>query len=94
MLPLSKHCRRQNLAADRNIPTNRIYWRRQNVGVDKILVLTKCWHRQKYSRQQNVGIGKIFASTKCWSQQNVGVNKMLAQMQDPLNVWLGRVHSC
>jgi hypothetical protein len=61
---------------------------RQNIGVDKMLALTK------YLCRQNVGINKILASTKCWRQQNTSVDKILASAwENPLIVWLGRVHT-
>jgi hypothetical protein len=39
------------------------YWRRQNIGVDKILASTKYW------RQQNLGVDKKLAQTKCWHRR-------------------------
>jgi hypothetical protein len=50
------------------------YWRRQNVGVDKILASTK------YQRQQNIGSNKISASSKYRRQQIIGVDKILASI--------------
>jgi hypothetical protein len=35
------------------------------------------------------------AASAAQRQQNLGIDKKLAQMQkNPLTVWLGRVHSC
>jgi hypothetical protein len=57
---------------------------RKNIGADR-----------NYWRRQNSRIDKISAWTKSQGQQNLGVDKMLAQMQkNPLTVWLGIVHNC
>jgi hypothetical protein len=42
--------------------------RRQNIGVNKILALTKYWRRKK-RRPQNIGVNKYI------HQQNIGVDK-------------------
>jgi hypothetical protein len=83
-LALTKHCRRQNIGSDKNVRAHRIYWRRQNIGANKIFASTK------YSPRQNIGVEKILVLTKFLRRQNTRVNKMLAQTQkDPLTVWLG-----
>ncbi len=42
------------------------YWRRQNIGTDKIMALTKYW------RRPNIGVDKILTSTESRRGQNVG----------------------
>ncbi len=60
----------------------------ENICVDKILALTKCW------RRLNTRNDKILASTKYSRRQNSCMDKMLAQAQKYLlTVWPGRVHS-
>ncbi len=83
ILAVTKYWCQQNIGAEywrwQNTRVDRIYCRRQNTGVDKILASTKYWCRQ------NIGVVKILASTKCWQTQT---------QKDLLTVWLGRVHSC
>ncbi len=54
------------------------YWRRQNIGSDKIHTSTKLLASTKYWCQQNVCADKILAFTKYVRQQNPGINKILA----------------
>ncbi len=53
------------------------YWGQQNIGSDKILVVTKYWRLKifvptKYWRLQNIRVDKILASTESRHRQNVG----------------------
>jgi hypothetical protein len=58
--------------------------RPQNVGVNIILALTKCWHRQNslvdkiLALTKNPCLDKMLASTKSSGRQNVGIDKILA----------------
>ncbi len=74
------------------------------IGVDKILMSTKCWRRQnthvnkmlastKYSRWQNSRVEKILGLTKCWRRLNTCVDKMLASTKYSRrqNVGVGKI---
>jgi hypothetical protein len=63
------------------------YWRRQDIGADKILVATKYWRRQNIRVDKIIcvfkiiGVDKILASKTYTRQQNLGVNEKLAQTE-------------
>jgi hypothetical protein len=65
----TKHKRRKNIGADRNVHVDRNYWRRRNTRVE-ILVSTKI------SRQQNSRVDKNLASTKFSRRPKPCVDKM------------------
>jgi hypothetical protein len=52
---LAWHSYRQEPVAIRAVTLHSLHWRRQNIGIDKILAWTKCW------RRQNTRVNKMLA---------------------------------